>query len=201
MSTPIAPFAFEEPDYYDKNFRAVTFYFPRGYKYPELEQEVLSLRHEHRENEAADKAAHIEKLETQLDDLIDKKRLATAKLSLAENAHLEAVRQHANAESTLTNRTTERTQIKWSIQERVGLRKRSEKADDEARITKAQTWVDKAAMADSEAVTALRYAIRDVEEARAALVVATRAALVTKGELDRLNGIKNDYSESGLSMG
>jgi hypothetical protein len=124
--------------------------------------------------------------------------VARAKVSQLENVHLEAARTHANAESTLTNRTTERNHIVWAIENTSGLRTRSEIADNEKQIAKAQTLIDKAVVAENEALTLLRYAVSDVEDARAAYNAAEIAARECDAELKRLLSQKADYSQAGL---
>jgi hypothetical protein len=198
VKTQIAKFAHDE-DWYSAESGAVQFRNSGLKRHRDLFDAVHSLYHEYKEREAADKKADIEKLENDLDALIDAERLAVAKLSEAENEHFKSMQAHATAENNLRSKASERSQIVFGMKHRVGLRKKSEMADDERVIERANRATAAAQQSETAALSELRYKIAELDEARAELKGAKIATLNVKARLDRLNGIKNDFSEFGLA--
>jgi chromosome segregation ATPase len=191
--------------YYNEGQGEVAFYLSGLKRHPDLLSQVSSLYDTYKQREVVDKAADIAALEEKLDRLIEASRKARAKVSAVENEQLEAARKHANAESALTNRSSECEALTFGIRNSVGLFTRAELADRQSQIDKAKQLVEKAAFAESYAVTEFRTVIGRLDEARAAWQAAIHAANDCKGELNRLLGKKDedseDYSQTGLAMG
>jgi hypothetical protein len=189
MNTPLAK-VLHQVTHHDRDEAGYTFYLSTLRKYPEMLNEVLSLYGTYNELETADMANNLAAQENKLDTLILESRAANAHVSAIENEHLEAMRRHANAQATVTNRNNELSERRFELEHSHGLLTRAELAEREKRVAEAQQAAAKAEMAESQEVNKLQLAYRALNEARAAAAGALSAARQCKAEIEQLKGGK-----------
>jgi chromosome segregation ATPase len=165
----------------------------------DLLNEIVSIQQRYDNIMSNHSQTQIAELEDKLDALVIKTREVRANLSKLENEALESARQHANAESVLRNIEGQYSTAIYQKNTSRALLTRAEVAERDNQLASLQQRMNRAAITESEALTAYRAATGRVNDAVAELKAADAAARDAKQQLDVLKGRTGGYGSSGLS--